>query len=138
MKKHTDIYKVIDSEIDEKILPLIKAMNALPWIQTNSSCFGHENHEVHDQFYVQFFCDNSKIEELSQVLNTVDNICLEGRIPISISCQLNFNSEVAGSQADAPEGSIAFYLTIEEYAPLTNQEKLIFVDILTKEFQKLI
>lgn len=130
-------YEIDDySEIDEEIRTLIKTMNSLDWIQTNSSCYGHEDSEYHNNFYVQFFCDMNKVYELANVLEEAERVCFENETFVSIRCEFHFNSETLGSQSSAPEGSIAFYLTIEELVPLDDKSKRMFIKILQGEFQK--
>ena len=55
-------------QIDKGIQPLVEAMNATEWIETNSSCQGHsKGHPKHP--YVEFYCEEDRVSELATILS---------------------------------------------------------------------
>jgi hypothetical protein len=125
-------------QIDEMIQPLIKAMNSLDWIITNSCCQGHPNGEFHTQFYVQFFCSMDKINFLSKILNKINRFIDRKHFPFLLNCDFNYDEQVCGCQSEAPQKSIALNLSLEEIEIDTPEdEKWDIIKQLTLEFSKL-
>ena len=64
------INKVDIQEVDQELRDLIKTMNQVPWLQTTSCCWGHDE-PTHENFYVQFFLKSSGLSTLCEILNKV-------------------------------------------------------------------
>jgi len=94
-------------EIDEKIRPLVEAMNNTGWIKTVSSCEGHPGYEYHDTAYVACFVKGSMLKKLSKILNVVSQDIEENNLLLDVDVTWVYCDEVYGSQEEAPRGYIS-------------------------------
>ncbi len=89
--------------IDPGIKPLVDAMNNSGWVITVSSCEGHDGSDP----YVAFYCRADKINLLCNIMDDVEHELF----PLVVfNCCLVHDSEVHGSQRDAPAGWVALHM----------------------------
>ena len=123
--------------IDDNILPLVQAMNETGWIRTVSSCQGHDDKgKEFESPHVAFFVKSDCINELAKVLDRAEKETID-EVDAFIRCKLVFSEEIANSQADAPDGWIAFCLDFEPlFERFTEEKRIEAIKILTEEFEK--
>ena len=75
-------------EIDEKIKPLVEAMNKTGWITTIASCEGHLENQLKSEPYVAFLCKGEKGGDLCKVLKNTQKNLRKNRLPFDIVCDV--------------------------------------------------
>ena len=117
-------------EVDHNIKPIIEAMNKTGYIETISSCEGHNEDEIYDIPYVKFFCKANCINALSIILNKVYRKFDKGYLMLHII----FDEEIAVCQLDAPTGYLCLQINFCLYAPAKIEDKLEVFKIVEREF----
>lgn len=92
-------------DADPAILPLVEALNALPWLATLSSCSGHRTSPP----YIDLAIKKTHIREFVALLNAMT--ASEGEDGYFLECLLNWNEGVAtGCMFDEFPGLLMFSL----------------------------
>jgi len=122
-------------QIDKGILPLVEAMNATEWIETNSSCQGHsKGHSKHP--YVEFYCEEDRVSELATILSDATSEFEEMGAPFLIDCSLLFDTCIATNSLDAGDGWVAFHIGMVPLGGfrMDKKDKEIFIYTLANHF----
>lgn len=107
----------IYAPLDAEIAPLIHGMNALDWLSTVSSCFGHDQ-PPHEHWYVAFWCHKDHIGALTRVLNGAAQACDPAQL---LDLQIVWWDEVAEAQCDAEPDWLSCDLSL--VVPLSSEDR---------------
>lgn len=128
MEKH-DIYAPLDPEI----APLIQAMRRHRWLDTVSSCFGHEGHEFHTTWHVAFWCRKSALPRLVAVLADAG-----AHYPTAwiLELSLVWQDAIANCQTEAEPDCLSLHLAPHDDEYLSLPERLRLTSELAAAFDR--